>query len=155
MSSLATIVEDSKITEAGEINARCSRFFNTSKSCHARVAATNTANSARYFQLVADHINKLRDVGRRKKFKEIFPNLRINCTVRATESIQMQLIQLIRSNDIQRLENLARVASPLILDDQQLYVVVRKRILEVLENGVVGGVASELGEGKGNEATEA
>ena len=67
----------------------------------------------------------------------------------------MQLIQLIRSNDIQRLENLARVASPLILDDQQLYVVVRKRILEVLENGVVGGVASELGEGKGNEATEA
>ncbi|GMH92424.1 hypothetical protein TrST_g1888 [Triparma strigata] len=107
LSSLATIVEDSKITEA-------------------------------------DHINKLRDVGRRKKFKEIFPNLRINCTVRATESIQMQLIQLIRSNDIQRLENLARVASPLILDDQQLYVVVRKRILEVLENGVVGGVASEL-----------
>ena len=67
----------------------------------------------------------------------------------------MQLIQLIRSNDNQRLENLARVASPLILDDQQLYVVVRKRILKVLENGVVGGVASELGEGKGNEATEA
>ena len=67
----------------------------------------------------------------------------------------MQLIQLIRSNDIQRLENLARVASPLILDDQQLYVVVRKRILEVLENGVVGGVASELGEGKGGEAIEA